>query len=402
MILESAFALTTLVLACGGEYEDPRYGDAKVLPTGPNLKTAAPTVVEPYEVVVPKSIGWSPDGSLAHYTLKYKNRIRSDKKGHAIIGFFVDVATGKTLGTYRVELSGFMCPKLKPLWDRSKPKAWGEGLVKKIGFVPAGKKSTRPPVGGGKLKLQGVKSKVGWVAAWGLSRWFAWRWQAFKRPIAEGQKLDPWLELRYQAKGERKWRVLSKHRPYLDYHYSLKHRASWKEARERELYGDRSARKYCADPASVLGKCDKMLRHRGLAKSNEYPFTGEVWIFWNDKADALLAFWDDAQLLGVDTEKSFVVYRSNITVHSLVDRKPSTLIPKDPPPAKPVANPPAKPMAAVMSGATAMMSADKAATPSKKSSGKKKGCGCQAGLSGIPMPLVFGLLAWVALRRRRR
>lgn len=48
MIMESAFLVTTLVLACGGEYDDPRDGTGKVLPSGPNLKTVAPTAVEPY------------------------------------------------------------------------------------------------------------------------------------------------------------------------------------------------------------------------------------------------------------------------------------------------------------------------------------------------------------------
>jgi MYXO-CTERM domain-containing protein len=360
--------------------------------------------VEPYEVVVPKNIGWSPDGSLAHYTLKYKNRIRADKKGHAIIGFFVDVATGKTLASYQVEQVGFMCPKLKPLWDRSKPRAWGEALVKKIGFVPAGKKRTRPPKAGGQLKLQGVKSKVGWVAAWGLPRWFAWRWQAYKRPIDVGEKLDPWLELRYQGKGERKWRVLSKHRPYLDYHYSLKHRAAWKEAREREQDSNESNRKYCGGIAFNSAACKKKLRDRGLAPVNEYPFTGEVWIFWNDKADALLAFWDDAQLLSADTDQSFVVYRSNVSVHTLVSRQPSTLIPKDtPPPMKPAVKAPASVTSSTAAaGTAAKMGASEPADSSKKTPAQKKGCGCQSDARSAPLPLLLGLLALLALRRRRR
>ncbi len=145
----------------------------------------------------------------------------------------------------------------------------------------------------------------------------------------------------------------------------------------------------------MLGACDKSLRHRGLAKTNEYPFTGEVWIFWNAEADALIAFWDDAQLLGVDTDKSFVVYRSILTVHSLVERAPSTLIPALPPPPKIAMKPAMKPAGGAakgpaMSGAAAMMSADKAPAPASAPStaGKKKGCGCQAGAQSVPLPLL--------------
>ena len=61
MLVEGTMMLTML-LGCGGE--EPVMTAVK-LPPGPNLKTPSPTTTEPYQVVFPKRVSWSPDGGVA-------------------------------------------------------------------------------------------------------------------------------------------------------------------------------------------------------------------------------------------------------------------------------------------------------------------------------------------------
>ena len=105
MFAEMSVLTTTAALACGGEVvETPKIR----LPKGNNLISKALATSEPYEIVVLKRMGWSEDASLAHYQILYQNRKRSKKAGWALIGYFVDVSTGKTIHTYQWERKGFI------------------------------------------------------------------------------------------------------------------------------------------------------------------------------------------------------------------------------------------------------------------------------------------------------
>jgi len=403
MLIEGALALTVALLAC----DNHPTRKAEELPKGPNVRTGARSAVEAREIVLVKKIGWSPDGSLVHYWLQFQNRRCAAKKGLMIIGVLVDVSSGKTLRTYQVEQKGYMEAALKKRWDGAKPRAWGDALVKRLGLVPAAKKSTRAPgkaKGAGKLRLRGVKTRLGWVAAWRLGRWFGWRWQPGKRRTKPGDKIDPWLELQHRpkgAKGAKAWKTLHRHQPLLDYHAALGHLFTWEKAREREDSEEMDVH-WCAAGLSDP-KCQKELRDHALTERHKYAFTGEVWTFWSPRADAVLVFWDDKELVGVDTDKAMGIYRSYVTVHALAARPPTTLV-------SPEASPVKQAVASgTMAPTTKLSGVQKASDGSKTSKNKAKakskasGCGCQTRSGGaFPGLVVLWLLVLAAGRRARR
>lgn len=417
MLIEGTMMLTML-LGCGGE--EPVMTEVK-LPPGPNLKTPSPTTTEPYQVVFPKRVSWSPDGGVAHYQLLYKNRKGSSKSGWTVIGYFVDVSTGKTVATYNWETKGFMCPSLKPTWKKGRTRAWAEKFVKEHAFLPLTKKSKRSyhpdRKSGISLKLTAKKTRVGWLSSARTRTAFRWEWTNFWRKTTAKDKLDARLELQLKKKGVKGVTVLHTHQPYLDYHYSLAHVHTWKQAVEREE-GDKAT---ICEPGKGLDEanCRRARRKHGLTRRDRYPFTGEVWVYWSPKADALLAFWDDRQVRGIDTPNAHGVYRSYVTVHSLASRKPSPLLAKLTPPKK---TEPAMAVVTAAKGASGTMSAGGAKSAAtagmgktapkgdmaggggnnKAAASKKKGCGCRQGSAAAFPMLLLILLALGGLYRRAR
>ncbi|MFH2005566.1 MAG: MYXO-CTERM sorting domain-containing protein [bacterium] len=395
------------------------------LPSGPNLKTPSPTTTEPYQVVFPKRLSWSPDGGVAHYQLLFQNRKGTPKEGWTVIGYFVDVSTGKTVATYNWEKKGFMCPSLAPLWKKGRSREWAEKFLKDHAFAPLDNKKSKRTwhpdrKAGITLTLTAKKTKVGWISSFRAATYFRWEWSTYKRQTTAEDKLDARLELQMKRKGVKGVTVLRTHQPYLDYHYSLTHEHTWKQAVEREEGGNATV---CQPGQGVdNAECRRARRKHGLIRRDRYPFTGEVWVYWSPQADALLAFWDDRQVRGVDTPNAHGVYRSYVTVHAIAPRQPSPLIAK-------LASAPATATAPAMATATkadmAVMGASAMAAGASKSAamadsgkgaqgemgggdskqataGKKKGCGCRQGPAAAFPGLLLMALAFVGLYRRRR
>ncbi len=409
MAIRMLWVLISLVLASGVDENEEQAAYTEPVYNGPSITQGSATRYLPFEIVVVRKVSWSSDGSLAHYWLHRENRKEAGKKGKIIIGFFVDVGTGKTLATYQVEQSGVLPKSLKAQWARSKPRAWADALLKKGAFKP-GKRNPRAPERGAKLTIGSVKTPLGWLTIWRLDHFFRWMWQSFPQVVKPGTTLDAKLVLKYKPKGGPE-RVLYAHLPFLDYGYVFRH---VKKYRQMLAWENDDPSKVPPKPkacARVLkddlgDDCVRALRKAGYGEENRYPFRGEVTIFQSPQKDALLVFWDDRQDLRVVDGKGYGVFRSHVTVHALTPRASSTLVPKEPP--RPMARPKGPRSTSMTIGkATSSpespsMEAVGSRMPAKKKPAKKKGCGCSSGASGgLPgVLLVLGLAGALWLRRR--
>jgi len=346
-----------------------------------------------------RDVQWSKDGSLVHYVRWRENRVRSPRA--LVLGHFAEVATGRMLGTYRIDRTGKLAPALERQWSEAVSFATARQFMDRHNFA-AGKPTPKEK---GKLELAPHADAAALQLSPAKNGW-RWSYVAPKDPAATGVVA---LELR-GADGP-----LQRHSLAIDLDLARHHREQ-REAHGRELR--RQAKRWLAR-GFMLGRAVSDEDPRGPTLRRwlreldvrEQAFTGRVETHWSPGQDALLVAWSDRQELssrlplfkanelvwaclqpgskcpGVTAE--YGRQRGSVSIHSLVPRKPSAIQvpvrPGPPPPAKRATT------------ATQRVAA-------KKGKSGASGCGCRLGVQPriacwpclLPVLLVF-----LSCRRRR-
>lgn len=365
---------------------------------------------EAYESVKIVNVSWSADGSMVHYQCIRQN-LKFHKKGLAM-GYFVDVATGKIKGCYRMQRIGALSSKEQALWNRAAHFVDAQRFLQKHGFEKTEARALPPadltralPPHTVETGLDSASKNAGKLSI-AQSR-YGWRWRfhptrkSASRKGSAKEKGAPLLKasVTFLAKSDKsdkgdkgdkdkKEKVIYIHKPHIDLAYARKH------ARYRQviLKNYREAVRNVADDYNITGSVSDFNR---AVFPDRTAFTGAVYPYWSPQGDAVLVMWDDYQSMSALYKNKKIPYggptarkwqygrfRTQVTVHTLASRKPSAL---EPPQGRrrsstsatdPTADSKAKDSAA----ARAQKSANRSSTSSRRStskSSKSAGCGCR-------------------------
>ena len=272
----------------------PRAPGASVKSRGPRKDPLA------FDVVNLEHVRWSPDGAVLHYRLQLEN-IRP--AGGLRLGYFVDVATGKVLSTYRLDRAGVgkLPEPYASAWARALPYEKGEARLRRDGFRPAVGARLAPSAAGRKgqsLRLRGrIKGRTAALSIQATDRGYRWSIASSRR--SKASIADTVLELLHNSPRQKE-RLLARRRGRIDLRFAAQHA---KVRRARRPYFKTLVKvfrdQWASDSQHYIDNLPAHIWKRmpGLWQALTYPhreaYGGRLQLFWEPQGRAVAALWLD-------------------------------------------------------------------------------------------------------------
>lgn len=274
----------------------------------PALQAARPAIAKippghlgfGYEIARISDVRWSADGTVAHYRLWLENE--HHEPAAVLMGHFVEVATGRVLGRYRLDQVGILPEPERRQWKDAMSFEAGEGLLRKHGFSAA-LLGRAPPARTGQgagprpveaLGLRGAMPPVsGRLSVKPRKTGFSWWYEPNLYTSAQQRSLGT-LELIGSARG-RGPRPLTLRRPALEHGFAQQHQRV-RDRRRQLVAKSLSELNVKADPAVTLASLFPRV----------HAFMGEARFYWHPGGRAVLVVWQDEKDLSALLPDSLV------------------------------------------------------------------------------------------------